>query len=1483
MAAKKAKKAVKKVFKAKPEKKKSNLGTYILFVVVVLIALFLRTKSADWTNDRQFHPDERWIVSNAVPSLSYPGKPIGLQYGSLPLYILAARKDMINFFHSKGLIKDMNKALIGGARKLSGLVDTGTLIFIFFTALILFGPKIALLSSVLLAFTVLHIHAGHFFTVDTFVTFFVAGTIYFSARIYKKGTLVNYILAAVFYGAALASKTAAMPVGLVIFTAHLLYFFSLKAKTRAESERKKEAWINMTWAVLITAVAFFVFMPYAILDFNKFTGDQNYQKNILVTGEGDVPYNRQYRNTTPYLYQINNLVKYTMGIPYGTAALIALLFYVFMFFKNLIKHGQIKDKDTLLILAWVVPFFLIIGMSFAKFNRYLIPMTPFLAILTAKFLYDLYEKTKFKKSALVIRYVVVAGAVFYGLAFMNIYNQKHTWVQASEWFYRDVPAVDNTVNPPKQTTVLNEMWGDDLPTYAANGHPGMYRGLHWALQEPDTTWKYEELSSKLSQSDYVVMADRRAKGTYLRLPQKYPINYFYYTTMLSNPEKLGFKLAYEKAVYPSLFGIDIIDDKSDESFQLYDHPHVHVFKNEAYLSKEQLRELIIKGESEVKAKFGAQQSFKKEKGAFNANIGKVRDIITPVMPYLSVFLWYVLIQVLALIIWPMHSKVFGSLKDKGYGLAKISGLFVFTWINWIMVSAKVWNFYQINLWILLFAAAALSIWYTLKNRKETAEFYSANRQHIILTETLFLAAYMLFVIVKLWTPDIHNVPGHGYNGGGEPMGMAYLSAIFNGVTFPPMDPWLSGYTLNYYYWGQLMLATASKLLGIFPRVTYNLSLSILFALSFIAAFSLAYSMTGKRRFGIFGGLLLACAGNFHTLEFIFNAVVSAGNLLRIPSLISRFQFIWDPTRIYPSPAITEVPFFSYLYGDLHAHNIVIPVTVLAIALLFALFKNAEKGGGIMSALGNNYPQRVIMAFMLALTLGGMLTINTWNFPPVFLLYGLVFAAVSVYYLISVYNVKRNRPGIKPAVYELLKVTVVLIIIAGFSYLLYLPFHSAFQSPYNSGPKFISKPERATFYQMFKYFSVFFVVICAYSLYVIYAGGAKIAEISGALKIKKWSFKKAGGNVSKILEKIFDSEEVSVPFTLALVIAAAAAALSFFLQPTFGPLLIMMAVMAWRLFETKDTAERFSLMAVFLALGIVLGTEILYVADGRMNTVFKFYMVAWTMLAVAVPQLFNVVYSRNVKHFKFSPKSVLLSSSSAFVFLAVSFALYFIDFKNGGNLFETFFILTVIFSGAALAVLRNKAGKFILMGGFIFIMLPAVLYPIMGSAIKMSICNIEVKEAYKHPRIDGLAFMEKLERRPGADMDYDKFDYKAIDWINKNLNKIEPVLEAPGERMYSGASRLSIYTGIPTLVGWGYQVSQQSGRGTQVNERNNDAAFIYRTNDINAALEKIKKYGIRYVYVGNIERGLYPDYLGKFNMMGEAVYRNEMSALYKINY
>ena len=61
------------------------------------------------------------------------------------------------------------------------------------------------------------------------------------------------------------------------------------------------------------------------------------------------------------------------------------------------------------------------------------------------------------------------------------------------------------------------------------------------------------------------------------------------------------------------------------------------------------------------------------------------------------------------------------------------------------------------------------------------------------------------------------------------------------------------------------------------------------------------------------------------------------------------------------------------------------------------------------------------------------------------------------------------------------------------------------------------------------------------------------------------------------------------------------------------------------------------------------------------------------------------------------------------------------------------------------------------------------------------------------------------KKMGADI-VDKIDYKAINWINSNLNKIEPILEA-GERIQR---RPGQFTGIPTLVGRAIRY-QQSGR------------------------------------------------------------------------
>ncbi|AEA47556.1 DUF2298 domain-containing protein [Archaeoglobus veneficus] len=92
------------------------------------------------------------------------------------------------------------------------------------------------------------------------------------------------------------------------------------------------------------------------------------------------------------------------------------------------------------------------------------------------------------------------------------------------------------------------------------------------------------------------------------------------------------------------------------------------------------------------------------------------------------------------------------------------------------------------------------------------------------------------------------------------------------------------------------------------------------------------------------------------------------------------------------------------------------------------------------------------------------------------------------------------------------------------------------------------------------------------------------------------------------------------------------------------------------------------------------------------------------------------------------------------------------------------------------------------------------------------------------------------------------EYRAIRWLE---NKSGVVLEAPGEA-YRYSSRVSTFTGLPTVIGW---VSHEVmwGRGWDaVNESVRDVDSIY----LNAPKDLVEKYKIRYIFVGEVEKKRY---------------------------
>jgi len=122
------------------------------------------------------------------------------------------------------------------------------------------------------------------------------------------------------------------------------------------------------------------------------------------------------------------------------------------------------------------------------------------------------------------------------------------------------------------------------------------------------------------------------------------------------------------------------------------------------------------------------------------------------------------------------------------------------------------------------------------------------------------------------------------------------------------------------------------------------------------------------------------------------------------------------------------------------------------------------------------------------------------------------------------------------------------------------------------------------------------------------------------------------------------------------------------------------------------------------------------------------------------------------------------------------------------------------------------------------------------------------------------------------------DREAIRWMNANL---EPgvVAEAIGGS-YTYYGRVSVHTGFPTVLGWPGHESQWRGGAREMGNREADIRTLYQSTDWPETRAILETYGIRYVYVGELERSAYrPIFEGKFEAFLEHVYQNEAVAIY----
>jgi uncharacterized membrane protein len=154
-------------------------------------------------------------------------------------------------------------------------------------------------------------------------------------------------------------------------------------------------------------------------------------------------------------------------------------------------------------------------------------------------------------------------------------------------------------------------------------------------------------------------------------------------------------------------------------------------------------------------------------------------------------------------------------------------------------------------------------------------------------------------------------------------------------------------------------------------------------------------------------------------------------------------------------------------------------------------------------------------------------------------------------------------------------------------------------------------------------------------------------------------------------------------------------------------------------------------------------------------------------------------------------------------------------------------------------------KAIWMAVFCILLVSGCIYLFTGTCSKITIDR-------NPPTLDGIKYMNESERG----------EYLAILWIRGNIDGTPVIIEAPG-MSYSTGSRISAFTGLPTVIGWqGHELMWRNDHD-DLRIRAADVNTIYGTMSAEYAIRLMEKYNISYIYIGTTERARYGRGTDKF--------------------
>ena len=850
---------------------------------------------------------------------------------------------------------------------------------------------------------------------------------------------------------------------------------------------------------------------------------------------------------------------------------------------------------------------------------------------------------------------------------------------------------------------------------------------------------------------------------------------------------------------------------------------------------------------------------------------------------LSFLSWYLTLTLMGWLTFPLAYRMLPALPDRGYAFSRILGLLLWGYGFWLLGSLGVLYNDRGGILLALALVLMLSAWAVGKDlpgfwRDELSSWLRNSGDYVIAVEALFLAAFACLAFVRAANPDVLGTE--------KPMELAFINAILHSPSFPPHDPWLSGYAISYYYFGYVLVALLAQLTATSGSVAFNLGLSSVFALSAVGAYGLVYNLLAVWDWGnksmparpvhtkpanliypLLGVLFVLLIGNLEGVLEVLHArglfwsvalpdSAAAGELVspfwkwmdikdldepptqpfttvptrylwwwRASRVVQDYNFIGDPLEI-----IDEIPSFSYVLGDLHPHVLAMPFALLTMALALNLSLGGSRGKislGKPSSTQLNLHLNLPSFVLAAVVLGGMAFLNTWDFP----IYVALFAGAYTLW-------RAQEPGLDGSSrsgwnWERLKDFITLGLALGIGGgLCYLPFYVGFSSQAGGILPNLIYPTRGA--HLWVMFGLVFLPIGAFLVYL--GRSLRVQPAPGSSK--------------------YTPVRLAIGVVFALWLFSLLLSFMITTLPILGDLYMGSLAASDRgsLF-LEAVRRRFINLGGWVTLAALLAASLTFLAKAGeqggitgedkkekgssgfpVSHAFALLLILMGTLLVLGPEFFYIRDQfgwRINTIFKFYYQAWLIWGIAAAYGTVV--------------LMETF---------SRRWDLLSRLGVALLLGA-------GLVYPVLGFWTKT--------EGF-HPSqgwtLDGVAY---LERQSPDEM-------AAIRWLQDAPPGV--VVEAVGGS-YSAFARVATFSGQPNVLGWPGHESQWRGGAKEMGSREADIERLYRSNRWEEVQALMEQYHIRYVFVGSLEHSQYKVNDEKFNRFLQVVFEQGSVKVFEV--